>query len=63
MSQLTYDDYKARLSIQDVLVEAGYTLDRRDGLRYPTYIRLDSTGHRIHNDKFIVWQGWTKTAL
>lgn len=54
MSQLTYDDYKARLSIQDVLVEAGYTLNRRDGLRYPTYIRLDSTGHRIHNDKFIV---------
>lgn len=54
MSQLTYDDYKARLNIQDVLVEAGYTLNRRDGLRYPSYVRLDSTGHRIRNDKFIV---------
>lgn len=57
MSQLTYDDYKARLNIQDVLVEAGYTLNRRDGLRYPSYVRLDSTGHRIRNDKFIVSGG------
>ena len=54
MSKLTYDDFKQRLSIQDVLVDAGYTLNRRDGLRYPSYVRLGSDGKRIHGDKFIV---------
>ena len=54
MSNLTYDDFKQRLSIQDVLVDAGYTLNRRDGLRYPSYVRLGSDGRRIHGDKFIV---------
>ena len=54
MAKLTYDDFKQRLSIQEVLVDAGYTLNRRDGLRYPSYVRLDSTGRRIHGDKFIV---------
>jgi len=57
MTQLTYEDYKARLNIQDVLVDAGYTLNRRDGLRYPSYVRLDSNGRRIRNDKFIVSGG------
>lgn len=54
MAKLTYDDFKQRLSIQDVLVDAGYTLNRRDGLRYPSYVRLDSNGHHIHGDKFLV---------
>ena len=54
MEKLTYDDFKQRLSIQDVLVDAGYTLNRRDGLRYPSYVRLDSNGQRIHGDKFLV---------
>lgn len=54
MAKLTYDDFKQRLSIQDVLVYAGYTLNRRDGLRYPSYVRLDSDGRRIRGDKFIV---------
>ena len=54
MAKLTYDDFKQRLSIQDVLVDAGYTLNRRDGLRYPSYVRLGSDGRRIHGDKFIV---------
>ena len=54
MAKLTYDDFKQRLSIQDVLVDAGYTLNRRDGLRYPSYVRLDSDGRRIRGDKFIV---------
>lgn len=54
MAKLTYDDFKQRLSIQDVLVDAGYTLNRRDGLRYPSYVRLDSDGKRIRGDKFIV---------
>ena len=44
MAKLTYDDFKQRLNIQEVLVDAGYTLNRRDGLRYPSYVRLDSTG-------------------
>lgn len=55
--ELTYDDFLSRLSIQDVLVDAGYHLNRRDGLRYPSYVRLDSDGRRMRGDKFIVTQG------
>lgn len=51
---LTYDDYLRRLDIQDVLVDAGYHLNRRDGLRYPSYVRTDSEGKRIRGDKYIV---------
>ena len=54
MANLSYDDFKQRLSIQDVLVDAGYKLNRRDGLRYPSYVRLDSEGRRIRGDKFVV---------
>jgi len=54
MAKLTYDDFKQRLNIQDVLVDAGYKLNKRDGLRYPSYVRLDSDGRRIRGDKFIV---------
>lgn len=54
MAELTYEDFKNKLSIQDVLVDAGYTLNKRDGLRYPSYVRLDSTGRRIRGDKFVV---------
>ena len=54
MSTLTYTDFKQRLDIQDVLIDAGYTLNRRDGLRYPSYVRLGSDGRRIRGDKFIV---------
>lgn len=53
-NDLTYQDYLDRINIQDVLVHAGYTLNRRDGLRYPSYVRHDSNGRRIHGDKFIV---------
>ena len=53
---LTYDDFLQRLNIQDVLIDAGYHLNRRDGLRYPSYVRLDSDGRRIRGDKFIVTQ-------
>ena len=31
--ELTYDDFLRRLNIQDVLIDAGYHLNRRDGLR------------------------------
>ena len=34
--ELTYDDFLRRLNIQDVLIDAGYHLNRRDGLRYPS---------------------------
>jgi hypothetical protein len=51
---LTYDDFRERIDIQDVLRDAGYHLNRRDGLRWPSYVRVDSDGHRVHGDKFIV---------
>lgn len=52
--ELTYNDFLSRLSIQDVLLDAGYHVNRRDGLRYPSYVRLDSEGRRVRGDKFIV---------
>lgn len=52
--ELTYNDFLSRLSIQDVLLDAGYHVNRRDGLRYPSYVRLDNDGHRVRGDKFIV---------
>ena len=54
MSELTYDDFKNRVNIQDLLVDAGYQLNRRDGMRYPSYVRIGSDGKRVHGDKFIV---------
>jgi hypothetical protein len=54
MAIVSYDEFKRRISIQDLLIDAGYSLNRRDGLRYPSYIRLDSNGQRIHGDKFLV---------
>lgn len=54
MSQLTYEDYKERVDIKDLLEYAGYRFNRRDGLRYPTFVRTDSLGKHIKGDKFIV---------
>jgi hypothetical protein len=54
MADLTYDDFKNRVNIQDLLVDVGYQLNRRDGLRYPSYVRIGSDGRRVHGDKFIV---------
>lgn len=54
MSELTYEDFKQRINIQEVLQDAGYHLNRKDGIRYPSYVRLDSDGRRIRGDKFIV---------
>ena len=53
-NELTYDDFLQRLTIQDVLIDAGYRLNRRDGLRYPSYVRTDGEGRRVRGDKFIV---------
>ncbi len=52
--ELTYQDYMQRLSVQDVLRDAGYVRNRKDGLRYPSFVRLDEHGQRIRADKFIV---------
>ena len=53
---MTYDDFLSSLSIKDILVDAGYTLNKRDGLRYPSYVRYGSDGTRIRGDKFIITQ-------
>ena len=52
--ELRYSDFKSRISMQDVLIDAGYHLNRRDGLRYPAFVRTDSSGVRVHGDKFVV---------
>lgn len=54
LPKLTYEDFKARISIQEVLQDAGYRLNRKDGLRYPSYVRIGADGHRVGGDKFIV---------
>lgn len=54
MGNLTYDDYMQRLTVQDILKDAGYVRNRKDGLRYPSFVRLDEHGQRIRGDKFIV---------
>lgn len=56
MANLTYDDYKMRLTMQDLLHDAGYVRNKKDGLRYPSFVRLDNEGRRIRGDKFIVTQ-------
>ncbi|MCD8393807.1 MAG: toprim domain-containing protein [Bacteroidales bacterium] len=53
-AKLTYRDYQQRISIQDVLLDAGYRQNRKDGLRYPSYSRVGSDGRRVSGDKFIV---------
>ena len=53
MSELTYDDFKSRVNIQDLLVDAGYRLNAgRHALS--SYVRIGSDGKRVHGDKFIV---------
>lgn len=54
MAELNYEDFKRRINIQDLLADAGYSLNRRDGLRYPSYVKMGSDGRRVRGDKFIV---------
>lgn len=54
MAELNYEDFKNRVNIQDLLIDAGYTQNLRDGLRYPSYVKLGSDGRRVRGDKFIV---------
>lgn len=51
---LTFDDFLKRIDIQDVLMDAGYVFNRKDGIRYPSYVRPDSNGYHVKGDKFIV---------
>ncbi len=43
-----------RINIQDLLLDVGYVHNRKDGLRYPSFVRLDKDGRRIRGDKFLV---------
>lgn len=54
MSELTYEDFKSRIPISKVLEDAGYHFNRRDGLKYPSFVRLDGDGRRVRGDKYIV---------
>lgn len=54
MAELNYEDFKSRINIQDLLADAGYSLNKRDGLRYPSYVKIGSDGRRVRGDKFIV---------
>lgn len=54
MAELNYEDFKRRINIQDLLIDAGYSLNKCDGLRYPSYVRMESDGRRVRGDKFIV---------
>ena len=42
-NELTYNDFLQRLNIQELLVDAGYQLNKRDGLRYPSYVKVSWT--------------------
>ena len=44
VNDLSYQDYLDRINIQEVLLHAGYTLNRRDGMRYPSFVRIGSDG-------------------
>ena len=54
MSELTFEDYKDRISITEVLEDAGYRFYRRDGKLWPSYCRTDNDGRRVRGDKFVV---------
>ncbi len=55
--RLTYDDFLQRINIQDVLQDAGYQHYRKDGLKYPSYIKIGSDGRKVSGDKFLVNAG------
>lgn len=54
MGELTFEDFKKNVSMQKVLEDAGYRFNRRDGLKYPSFVRVDSDGRRIRGDKYIL---------
>lgn len=54
MNDNSFTDYLAKVNIQEVLKVAGYHLNRKDGIRYPSYVRLDASGAKVSGDKFLV---------
>jgi len=57
MENLTFEDFVDRIDMKELLDYAGYHFYRKDGLRYPAFVRLDNEGRRIKGDKFIVTAG------
>jgi hypothetical protein len=51
---LDYQYYIDHINIQEALNYAGYRLNRRDGTRWPSYVRVDDHGQRVRGDKFLV---------
>lgn len=49
-----YEEYKNSITMAQVLEDAGFVLNKRDGLRYPSYIKVDSDGKKIPGEKFII---------
>lgn len=53
----SYQLYLDRLNVQDILYYAGYRQNKRDGLRYPSFSKVDDQGRRIRGEKFICMPG------
>jgi len=53
----SYQNYLDRLNIQNILSYAGYKLNRRDGLKYPCFVKIGDDGRRVRGDKFVITQG------
>lgn len=49
-----YEEYKNSITMAQVLEDAGFVLNKRDGLRYPSYIKVDSDGRKIPGEKFLI---------
>ena len=54
MAEYSFHDYNDKIKIQEVLQEVGYVLCKRDGVRWPSFVRLGSDGKRISGDKYLV---------
>ncbi len=54
MAEYSFHDYNDKLKIQEVLQDIGYVLSKRDGMRWPSFVRIGSDGKRISGDKFLV---------
>ena len=50
----SFREYNQDIKVQELLQDVGYSLYKRDGLRWPSFVRTDSQGKRISGDKFLV---------
>jgi len=46
MAQMTFQDYKRRISIIEVALSLGYKLDKSAGVKYPQLVLTDDFGHK-----------------